>query len=704
VSAITTPRADPLALQLVSSPAGRWTPLGRALLTLAFATIFCALSFHVNGGLQLKTLTHVEVFLNALAGTLGALAVLTSVDTRRPWGLMSIGFFVMLVFITGASIVWAINPAIAWLETNRTFALLAAFLIGAALVRLAPRQWRSLLGGLLISSFVISLYALLTKIFPAALAENETYGRLREPFGYWNAVGLTAALGLPVAAWLGARREGHAATAVLAYPIVGILVVALMLAYSRGSLLAAALGLAFWLILVPLRLRSATVLIAGIGFGALLGVWAFGQSGLSADRIELPLRSNAGTEMGVGLLALTVILLMIGLVATWLRERRPWPARTTRTWGALLLICLALAPIALAAVLTTSEKGFSGSISSGWKSLTDPNAKQPRNDPTRLTASGSARARYWRDATTIFKSKPVLGVGAGGYTAARLIVRKDDLDVLHAHGFLVQTAADLGLVGLAVTLALMAAWLAGAWRATGPWRGPLRRHWSDERSGMVALMAVVVVFGVNSLVDWTWLIPGTVVPALFAAGWLVARGPLGEIREPAGSLRDGLRSGLRNRWRAGAAVLVIAIAAVGAYTATLPQQSINQSDAALEALTLGNNAQAQQLAREAENTNPFSNVPLYTLAGAQTVDGELPAAEATLESAVQRRPSVLAGWIALAQFRLNEQDDPAGAMRDIKAALYLNPRALQAKATFLLAYRAVKRADEKKAKKSKQKN
>ena len=49
-----------------------------------------------------------------------------------------------------------------------------------------------------------------------------------------------------------------------------------MLAYSRGSLLAAAVGLAFWLILVPLRLRSATVLIAGVGFGALLGVWAFG--------------------------------------------------------------------------------------------------------------------------------------------------------------------------------------------------------------------------------------------------------------------------------------------------------------------------------------------------------------------------------------------------------------------------------------------
>lgn len=701
MSVITTEVSEPLALSSSSGLPSRWAPLGRLLLTLAFAALFCALSFHASGGLQLTTLTRVEVFLIALAGILGALSLLASARTRKPWGLASIGFFTLLVFITGASIIWAIDPAIAWLETNRTLALLAAFVVGAALVRLAPGQWRSLLGGLLIASFFISLYALLTKVFPAALSENETYGRLREPFGYWNAVGLTAALGLPAAAWLGARREGHAAAAVLAYPVVGILVVALMLAYSRGSLLAAAIGLAFWLILVPLRLRSATVLIAGIGFGALLGVWAFGQSGLSADRIELPLRSNAGTELGVGLLALTVILLIIGLVATWLRERHAWPARTTRTWGALLLICLALAPIALAAVLATSEKGFSGSISSGWKSLTDPNAKQPRNDPARLTAIGSARARYWRDAITIFESKPLLGVGAGGYTAARLIVRKDDLDVLQAHGFLVQTASDLGAVGLAVTLALLAAWLAGAWRATGPWRGPQRRQWSDERAGMVALAAVVVVFGVSSLVDWSWLIPGTVVPALFAAGWLVARGPLGEQIDPAGSLRERLRSGLRNPWRAGAAALVIAIAALGAWTVTLPQRSVNQSDAALDALVAGKNAEAQDLAREAESTNPFSNVPLYTLAGAQTVAGDLPAAEATLESAVQRRPSVIAGWIALAQFRLNEQDDPAAAKRDIKAALYLNPRALQAKATFLLAYRAVKRADEKKAKQNK---
>ncbi len=701
--AITTAAAEPLIAAAPGGFSGRRPLLGRALLTLAFAALFSAAGFHAAGGLQLETLTHVEVALIALAGVLGSLAILAGATGRKPWGLVSVGCFALLLFITGASISWAIDPSLAWSETNRTFALLAAFVIGCALVRLAPGHWRSLLGGLLLASFAISLYALLTKIFPAGLAADETYGRLREPYGYWNAAGATAALGLPAAAWLGARRDGHAASAVLAYPVVGVLTVALMLAYSRGSLLAAALGLAFWLILVPLRLRSATVLFPGIGFGLLLSLWAFGQSGLSDDRVELALRSNAGTELGVGLLALCLLLIIIGLLAIWQRERRVSPASSTRRWGAVLLVCLALAPVALAAILATSKKGFSGSIKSGWNSLTDPNAKQPANDATRLTAIGSARARYWRDAITIFKGRPLLGVGAGGYAPARLIVRKDNLDVLHAHGFVVQTAADLGAVGLAVTLALLAAWLAGAWRATGPWRGPQRRSWSDERAGMAALTSVVVAFAVSALIDWTWLIPGTAVPALLCAGWLAARGPLTEPLVATGSLRDRLRSSVRSPARAASALLLIAIAIGGAWTVTLPQHSINQSNAALSALAAGRNSQAQQLSRDAASTNPFSNAPLTVLAAAQTAAGELPAAAATLESAVQRRPAVIAGWLALASFRLDEQDDPQGAMRDLKAAFYLNPRALDSRATYLLAYRAVKRAEEKAAERKKKK-
>ena len=46
----------------------------------------------------------------------------------------------------------------------------------------------------------------------------DAYARLSLPFSYWNAVGLTAALGIPPCLWLGARREGHGVVNALAAP------------------------------------------------------------------------------------------------------------------------------------------------------------------------------------------------------------------------------------------------------------------------------------------------------------------------------------------------------------------------------------------------------------------------------------------------------------------------------------------------------
>src|SRR6202011_4448901 len=121
------------------------------------------------------------------------------------------------------------------------------------------------------------------------------------------------------------------------------------------------------------------------------------------------------------------------------------------------------------------------------------------------------------------------------YQTARLRYRKAPLVVAHAHGFVVQTLADLGLVGVALALALLAAWMAAAGRAThpfnrswAPWRswralagrsgpggsgpGPGGRAvpepYTAERIALLSMLCLVVVFGVHSLVDWTWYIPG----------------------------------------------------------------------------------------------------------------------------------------------------------------------------------------------------
>src|SRR3989442_812146 len=78
-----------------------------------------------------------------------------------------------------------------------------------ALVHLAPRSWGAVLGGVTLAAVVVCAYAVLTKVFPGSLAPNDTYARLEEPYGYWNAIGLVAAMGAIGCVWLGARRTGH---------------------------------------------------------------------------------------------------------------------------------------------------------------------------------------------------------------------------------------------------------------------------------------------------------------------------------------------------------------------------------------------------------------------------------------------------------------------------------------------------------------
>ena len=90
------------------------------------------------------------------------------------------------------------------------------------------------------------------------MAPDERFARLQAPFDYWNALGLTAALGVPPLLWLAAKRSGNLALNALAYPGLGLCLVGIMLSYSRGTLLALVLGLAFWFTVVPLRLRAAT--------------------------------------------------------------------------------------------------------------------------------------------------------------------------------------------------------------------------------------------------------------------------------------------------------------------------------------------------------------------------------------------------------------------------------------------------------------
>lgn len=671
-------------------------PGQQALLTVGLGAILSAIAFAAQGGLSIGRTTPIEMGLIVAGGLAVCGALVLAPRREHVWGIVPLALLLALAALTALSITWAANPSDAWVQTNLTLAYTAVFAAAVALAHALPGRWSAVIGGITLAAIVVSAYAVATKVFPASLNPDEIYARLNEPFGYWNSVGLMAACGIPGALWLGARRDGHQGFNALAYPAVGLLLLTIMLAYSRGALAAAMIGAAFWFATVPLRLRGAAVLLVGAGGGALVAAWALSQDALNGDRVALELQTQAGHQLGVLLVAMLALLALAGLAVNFALATHRAGAHARDRIGVGLLVALALVPVGIGIGLATTDKGLDGSLSSTWTSLTDPNASIPANDPSRLTAAGSVRARYWDEALRIFADEPVHGVGADGYATVRKRYRTADPAVRHAHGYVVQTLADLGLAGLLVSLALAGAWLVSASRAVGLRRRDRGAPFEPERIGLLTLVAIVLIFAVHSLVDWTWLVPANAIIALIAAGWVAGRGPLQRrgtdagLRPPraaAGGPKQRLREALRERPRAIAAGTVLLIALVAAWTAWQPLRSDTAVQDSSASLQRGEIDKAREQAQAARDRNPLSLDPLFQLNVVEYTAGRNFAARRALEDAVRLAPANPQAWLQLAEFELHQLNRPAVALTAIRPALYLDPRSADAVAVFLTAKR-----------------
>lgn len=452
-----------------------------------------------------------------------------------------------------------------------------------------------------------------------------------------------------------------------------------MLSYSRGALLALIVGCAFWFAVVPLRLRGFAVLASGAAAGIAVIVWAFGQDALSKDKVPLDLRDQVGHQLGIAVLWMLIALLVVGLAVGFYASRRSLSLGARRRIGIGILVVLALVPVGVAGALAGSHRGLGGSLSHAWDTLTNPNAKLPSNDPGRLTAVGSVRARYWNDGFKIFADHAGIGVGAGGYDTARLHYRTDNINVAHAHGYVVQTLADRGVLGLVLSLAALAALAVAISLATGLRRGGAALRTTPERVGLLTLTTVIVVFGVHSFVDWTWFVPGVTIPALLAGGWLAGRGALELPPRIPTRMVARLRAGLDSRARLSAAVFAIGLGACAAWAAWQPQRSLDAGDQALAAITANppKVGTARELAHRAHQRDPVAVDPYFAQSVIETKAGDLPGAQAALERAVRLQPANPGTWLALANFQVVQLHQPAAAKRTLAAALYLDPRSFE---------------------------
>lgn len=604
-----------------------------------------------GGGSELTGNTWGEIILIAV-GAAALVGVLAYGVAGPVWGTITFALFAALAALTAVSIAWSVQPDNSWIEANRTLSYLAAFGAALALARLAPERWPAIVGAIALAATAISAYALLTKVFPAALYATDPVGRISAPFGYWNASGLIAGLGLPACLWMGAQRERAPALRGLAVPAVSILVAVLVMSYSRSAVIAAVVGLACWFAVVPMRLRALAVLaLGGIG-AALISAWALSTHAFTHDSSTLSVRAEAGHGLGLVLVLVLVAITAVGYAGVFALDRHPLSARARRTLQLGLVVLAALVPVAGVAALATSSRGLTGEVSHIWSSATSTSGGTT-DTPGRLVTLGNSRPRYWHEGITVADHALVKGVGAAGYGTARTRYTTDRLVAAHAHSYEIETLADFGLIGVAVTLGLFLAWALATARAVGFRRrgDPPAAALGAERNGLLTLLAIVVMFGVHSSIDWTWFVPGTAVPALICAGWLAGRGPL----EASVGRRPQPRSLIRSPALGGAALAIATIALLAGWVVWQPLRSTDADAAAVNAFAQGNVTTALADVRSSTARDPLAIQPLLDLSAIDSALGRRAAARGALLKVTRMQPENPQSWEALGDYELQRR-------------------------------------------------
>jgi peptidoglycan/LPS O-acetylase OafA/YrhL len=319
-------------------------------------------------------------------------------------------------------------------------------------------------------------------------------GRLDEPLTYWNAMGALAGLGLVLATRLAGdetRKSWMRAAGAAALPLLGA---GLYLSFSRAAIAATMAGVLVLVVLMPSRAQARAAVLAAVATG--LGIAATAPfGGVRALTGSLDLRERQGAASFILLVAVTLAVAGAHLVAEGRCAPRIALPRGWRGAAAVALAVVAVLPFAAA----LADRSDGGSQTFGASS-------------SRLAAAGSNRSAYWRVAIRSWADHPLAGEGAGSFGETWLRERHIAERVRNAHSIELETASELGLVGLA----LLASIIGGVGLAT-------RRLHGEDAALAAGPAAVLVAWVLHASVDWDWQVPALTGVAGILAGLVLAR-------------------------------------------------------------------------------------------------------------------------------------------------------------------------------------
>jgi tetratricopeptide (TPR) repeat protein len=277
------------------------------------------------------------------------------------------------------------------------------------------------------------------------------------------------------------------------------------------------------------------------------------------------------------------------------------------------------------------------------------------------SGNGSGRYQYWAEAKDAFKSEPIRGIGAGGYEAYWLQHGTLNVPVRDAHSLYLETAAELGIVGLLLLLAFLVV------VAVSGWRRRIERFPGGE---VCVALALLVAGLVSAGLDWTWELPACFGPVVLVAGLLT--GPATVDREGVAQASRRSRPRPRGRLAVGVATFVVGIAAILASGILfLAQVSVGQSQ---DAVDRGDLTAAAQDARDATDIEPWAAQPYLQLALVEELGGDLAAAKHYVDEAIDRAPDNWQLWFIKTRLEV-KAGDGAAARASLARAHELNPDA-----------------------------
>lgn len=508
------------------------------------------------------------------------------------------------------------SEAVAVREVERTLAYLAAVAALVLVLRRAtvPRA----LGGALAGAVAVCLYALATRLFPDRLGTFDSVAgyRLAEPLGYWNALGIFAAMATLTALGFAAHAR-HSATAALSGAAIVPLVLTVYFTFSRGASIALGIGLVAAIAASTRRLRLAShVLLLALPAAAIVALASRSRALTYADA-DVAAAAHAGHRLALAVVALAVVAGAAVAVTRTLERRITFPFALRRAYGGALL-ALAIGALLAGLVTVGGPVRTPGRV---WSAFSAPPPNGGANLNRHLfNLSGSARPQLWRQTLDASQDRLLAGSGAGTFERWWLSARHEPDKVRDAHSLYVETLFELGAPGLALVVVILAVPFAALRRAR---QEPLA----------AAVFGGYTAFVVHAGADWDWEMPIVTIAGLALGVALLAYRRSDEHRRPRGAAR--------RTW----------IAALAAFAGLLVLQlagTIAQAQSS-DAARAGGWAKSESQARRAATWAPWSPEPWRLVGEAQLARGELGPAQASFRKAIGKDGGDWSLWLDLAR-------------------------------------------------------